>query len=131
MARSSFREWNVRWNSELACGAEVCYTHNAMILKRVLFFAFLVLAPVLPLSSFFPFSPAMMLSAADQPAVNTICPVTGKAVDTSIPAVIVTVGKGERAKRVAIAVADRAAAEKVKANPSAYVEAAKTNQKAK
>lgn len=70
------------------------------------------------------------LVAADQPPVNTICPVTGKAVDSSIPPVIVTVGKGERAKRVVIGVADRASADQVKANPSAYVEAAKANRKA-
>ena len=69
------------------------------------------------------------LSAADQAAINTICPVTGKAVDASIPPVIVTVGKGERAQRVLIGVADRAAADKVKANPSAYVESAKANRK--
>jgi hypothetical protein len=71
------------------------------------------------------------LSAADQQAVNTVCPVTGKPVDTTIPAVIVTVGKGERAQRIPIGVADRAAADKVKADPSAYVEAAKANRKAK
>ena len=70
------------------------------------------------------------LVAADQPPVNTICPVTGKAVDTTIPPVIVTVGKGERAKRVVIGVADRASAELVKSNPSTYVEAAKGNRKA-
>lgn len=70
------------------------------------------------------------LVAADQPPVNTICPVTGKAVDSAIPPVIVTVGKGERAKRVVIGVADRASADQVKANPSAYVEAAKANRKA-
>jgi hypothetical protein len=70
------------------------------------------------------------LSAADQAAINSICPVTGKAVDATIPPVIVTVGKGERAQRVLIGVADRAAADKVKANPSAYVESAKANRKA-
>jgi hypothetical protein len=70
------------------------------------------------------------LSAADQAAINSICPVTGKAVDGTIPPVIVTVGKGERAQRVLIGVADRAAADKVKANPSAYVESAKANRKA-
>ena len=74
---------------------------------------------------------SVVLSAADQPAVNTICPVTGKPVDATIPAVIVTVGKGERAKRISIGVADRAAADKVKANPSDFVEAAKANIKAK
>ena len=70
------------------------------------------------------------LVAADQAAVNSICPVTGKAVDAAIPAVLVTVGKGERAQRVLIGVADRAAADKVKTNPAAYVEAAKANHKA-
>ncbi len=77
----------------------------------------------------FLFAP-MALTAADEPSVNTICPVTGKPVDGTIPAVIVTVGKGERAKRIAIGVADRAAADKVKASPAAYVEAAKANRKA-
>lgn len=75
-------------------------------------------------------SPAA-LAAADQQAVNTVCPVTGKPVDSSIPAVIVTLGKGERAQRITIGVADRAAAEKVKASPSDFVEAAKANRKAK
>lgn len=71
------------------------------------------------------------LVAADQVAINSICPVTGKAVDATIAPVIVTVGKGERAQRVLIGVADRAAADTVKANPSAYVEAAKANRKAR
>lgn len=71
------------------------------------------------------------LSAADPTAVNSVCPVTGKQVDATIPPVIVTVGKGERAQRVVIGVADRAAADKVKANPAAYVDAAKGNRVAK
>lgn len=70
------------------------------------------------------------MTAADQAAINSLCPVTGKAVDATIPPVIVTVGKGERAQRVLIGVADRAAADKVKANPSAYVESARANRKA-
>jgi len=70
------------------------------------------------------------LAAADQMAINSICPVTGKAVDATITPVIVTLGKGERAQRILIGVADRAAADKVKANPSAYVSAAKANHKA-
>lgn len=69
------------------------------------------------------------LTAADQ-VINSICPVTGKAVDAAIPPVLVTIGKGERAKRFLIGVADRAAADKVKANPVTYVEAAKANRKA-
>ena len=89
-----------------------------MILIRAFLLVLTLLSPV-------------VLSAADQPAVNTICPVTGKPVDATIPAVIVTVGKGERAKRISIGVADRAAADKVKANPSDFVEAAKANIKAK
>ena len=89
-----------------------------MILIRIFFLVLTLLLPV-------------VVSAADQPAVNTICPVTGKPVDATIPAVIVTVGKGERAKRISIGVADRAAADKVKANPSDYVETAKANIKAK
>jgi hypothetical protein len=71
------------------------------------------------------------LGAADQTAINSICPVTGKPVDTTIPPVIVTLGKGERAQRMVIAVADRAAGDKVKANPAAYVEAARANRIAK
>lgn len=85
---------------------------------RSLFLALFLLLPV-------------ALSAAEPQAVNTVCPVTGKPVDTTIPAVIVTVGKGERAQRIPIGVADRAAADKVKADPSTYVEAAKANRKAK
>lgn len=93
-----------------------------MIVLRALLFA-VVLAVV-------PLAPSA-LCAADQPPVNTICPVTGKPVDTTIPAVIVTVGKGERVKRFAVGIADRAAAEQVKANPGDYIEAAKANRKAK
>jgi ABC-type Fe3+-hydroxamate transport system substrate-binding protein len=69
------------------------------------------------------------LSAAEPSTVNSICPVTGKPIDTALPPVIITLGKGERAQRVVIGVADRAAADKVKANPSTYVEAAKANRK--
>lgn len=76
------------------------------------------------------FTLPLALSAAEQSAVNSICPVTGKAIDAALPPVIITLGKGERAQRVVIGVADRAAADKVKANPSAYVEAAKANRKA-
>jgi hypothetical protein len=86
----------------------------------------LVLASALLLSA-----SSTALTAADQAPVNSVCPVTGKAVDSTIPPVIVTLGKGERAQRVVIAVADRASADKVKANPSAYVEAAKANRAAK
>jgi len=89
-----------------------------MNLMRIFLLAIFLLSP-------------LALSAADQPAVNTVCPVTGKPVDSTIPAVIVTVGKGERAQRIPIGVADRAAADKVKANPSAYVDAAKANHKVK
>lgn len=87
-----------------------------MMCRCLLFVMVLLLAP-------------MALNAADQPSVNTICPVSGKPVDSTIPAVIVTVGKGERAKRIAIGVSDRAAADKVKASPAAYVDAAKANRK--
>lgn len=76
------------------------------------------------------FTLPLALSAAEQSTVNSICPVTGKAIDAALPPVIITLGKGERAQRVVIGVADRAAADKVKANPSAYVEAAKANRKA-
>ena len=67
--------------------------------------------------------------AADQ-AVNTICPVTGNKIDSAIPGIIVTVGKGERSQRIVIGVADADAAAKVKSNPNAYVSAAKANKKA-
>jgi hypothetical protein len=67
--------------------------------------------------------------AADKP-VNTVCPVTGKPVDPGIAAVVVSLGKGERAQKVVIGVADAAAAEKVKANPEAYVAAARANRQA-
>lgn len=70
------------------------------------------------------------LTAADAKAINTVCPVTGKTVDAAVPAVIITVGKGERAQKVVIGVADAAAAEKVKADPEAYVAAAKANRRA-
>ena len=73
---------------------------------------------------------APALSAVEQTVINSICPVTGKAVDAALPPVIVTMGKGERAQRVVIGVADRTSADKVKANPAAYVEAAKANRKA-
>lgn len=94
-----------------------------MSLMRILLLAIFLLSPLA-------LSPPT-LSAADQQAVNTVCPVTGKPVDSTIPVVIVTVGKGERAQRIPIGVADRAAADKVKADPSTYVEAAKANRKAK
>jgi hypothetical protein len=67
--------------------------------------------------------------AADQ-AVNTICPVTGKKIDSAIPGIIVTLGKGEKSQRLVIGVADADAAAKVKSNPNAYVSAAKANKKA-
>ena len=95
-----------------------------MSLIRILLLAIFLLSPLA-------LSPPTLSAADDQHAVNTVSPVTGKPVDSTIPAVIVTVGKGERAQRVAIGVADRAAADKVKADPSTYVEAAKANRKAK
>ena len=73
---------------------------------------------------------APALSAVEQTVINSICPVTGRAVDADLPPIIVTMGKGERAQRVVIGVADRASADKVKGNPAAYVEAAKANRKA-
>lgn len=92
-----------------------------MLLIRALVLAAVLLSPLVPAT----------VTAADQQAVNTICPVTGKPVDSTIPAVIVTMGKGERVQRIAIGVADRAAADKVKASPALYVEAAKANRKIK
>jgi hypothetical protein len=69
------------------------------------------------------------LALAEEQAVNTICPVTGKQVDNAIQPIIVTVGKGERSQRLVIGVADADAAAKVKGNPNAYVAAAKANKK--
>lgn len=68
--------------------------------------------------------------SADSKAINTMCPVTGKPVDPGVAAVVVSMGKGERAKKVVIGVADVAAGEKVKANPDAYVAAAQANRQA-
>lgn len=68
------------------------------------------------------------LGAADQAAINSICPVTGRPVDPAIPVVMISMGKGEHAVRLVIAVADAAAAEKVKANPELYIAAAKANR---
>ncbi len=78
------------------------------------------------------FSLAVVIPIADavEQTVNTICPVTGKRVDSAIPGIIVTVGKGERSQRLVIGVADADAAAKVKNNPNAYVTAAKANKKA-
>lgn len=59
--------------------------------------------------------------------INTICPVTGKAVDPTIPPVVVTIGKGERSRKILIGVADAASAQKVKARPDLYADAAKAN----
>jgi hypothetical protein len=86
--------------------------------------AFLILPLLLALAS-----PAALV-AADVKAANTVCPVTGRAVDPAIPPVIITVGKGERAQKIVIGVADAASAEKVKADPEAYVTAAKANRRA-
>jgi hypothetical protein len=60
--------------------------------------------------------------------VNTVCPVTGKPIDATIPPVVITMGKGEKARKVVIGVADAAAAEKVKANPETYAAAAMANK---
>jgi hypothetical protein len=70
------------------------------------------------------------LRAEDSKAINTICPVTGQPVNSTISPIIITTGKGERSQRLLIGVADAQAAEKVKANPTAYIAAAKANKKA-
>ncbi len=62
--------------------------------------------------------------------INTICPVTGRPVNPAVTAVIITMGKGERAAKMVIGVADAESAEKVKANPELYVGAAKANRQA-
>ena len=72
----------------------------------------------------------MGLAMAAEKPVNTVCPVTGKPVDSGVAAVVVSMGKGERAQKVVIGVADAAAAEKVKANPEAYIAAARANRQA-
>jgi hypothetical protein len=90
-----------------------------MVLTRILLLALALLLP----------ATWSVAQAADQ-AINSVCPVTGRPVDPSIQPVIITLGKGERAQRVVIGVADGAAAAKVKANPNAYVQAAKANRKA-
>ena len=66
--------------------------------------------------------------AADPVPVNSICPVTGRPVDKTVPPILITMGKGEMAVRLVIAVADAEAAEKVKANPELYIAAAKANR---
>jgi len=45
-----------------------------------------------------------------------------------VPPILVTMGKGEKAVRLVIAVADLEAGEKVKANPELYIAAAKANR---
>lgn len=62
--------------------------------------------------------------------VNSICPVTGRPIDAAIAPVVITMGKGEKARKVVIGVADAAAAEKVKSNPEAYATAALANKQA-
>jgi hypothetical protein len=69
--------------------------------------------------------------AADPAPVNTICPVTGRPIDPSLPPVVVVLGKGDKAKRIAIGIADRAAAAAIKADPQRYADAAKENRAAK
>jgi adenosine/AMP kinase len=71
-----------------------------------------------------------LFSADNSKAINTICPVTGQPINSAIAPIIITTGKGERSQRVLIGVADAQAAEKVKANPTAYIAAAKANKKA-
>jgi hypothetical protein len=66
--------------------------------------------------------------AADPVPVNSICPVTGRPVDKTVPPILITMGKGEKAVRLVIAVADAEAGEKVKANPELYIAAAKANR---
>ncbi len=71
---------------------------------------------------------ALTAGAADPVPVNSICPVTGRPVDKAVPPVLITMGKGETAVRLVIAVADAAAAEKVKVNPELYIAAARANR---
>ncbi len=71
---------------------------------------------------------AIAAPAADPVPVNSICPVTGRPVDKAVPPILVTMGKGEKAVRLVIAVADAEAAEKVKANPELYLAAARANR---
>jgi len=71
---------------------------------------------------------ALPAGAAEPEPVNSICPVTGRPVDKTVPPILITMGKGEMAVRLVIAVADAEAAEKVKANPELYIAAAKANR---
>lgn len=73
--------------------------------------------------------------AADPPmvkgkAINTICPVTGKAVEAKLTPVVVVIGKGEKAKRYVIGIAVASAADTIKGDPQKYADAAKVNKKA-
>lgn len=63
-------------------------------------------------------------------AINSICPVTGKAVDPTLAPVVVVIGKGDKAKRVVIGIAVASAADTIKSNPQKYVNAAKINSQA-
>ena len=76
---------------------------------------------------------AQPLAAADQDLkpVNTVCPVTGQPVDPTLSPVVVVLGKGDKAKRIVIGIADRSAAAQIKADPQRFAEAAKANRAAK
>lgn len=87
-------------------------------------------------------------STATQQAINSIDPVTGLAIDPSIPAVMVQDSTGYQtsgssagieggqpqdqalAQQVAIGVSDRSSAALIQANPEKYVQAARENHKA-
>jgi hypothetical protein len=71
---------------------------------------------------------AASAGAAEPAPVNSICPVTGRPVDKAVPPILITMGKGEKAVRLVIAVADAEAGEKVKANPELYIAAARANR---
>jgi hypothetical protein len=77
-------------------------------------------------------SPMAAEPSSENPAkaVNTICPVTGKAVDAKLSPVVVVIGKGDKAKRVVIGIAEASAGDTIKADPQRYAAAAKANKKA-
>jgi hypothetical protein len=74
--------------------------------------------------------PALAADSELKP-INTVCPVTGQPVDPTLAPVVVVLGKGDKAKRIIIGIADRSAAAQIKTDPQRFAEAAKANRAAK
>jgi hypothetical protein len=72
-------------------------------------------------------APAAPAAAPSAQAVNTICPISGEAVDPSVPTIA---GKTSDGKTVAIGMCCSKCAAVVAKNPDAYADAAVANQKA-